>query len=187
MNRTVKKGGWDAVSQPQDAGWPQIDPGELRSALGEFATGVTVVTAGGDTAHGMTANAFTSVSLDPPLVLVCVKNDARLNDCIAETGFFGVSILAQGQGEVARHFADSNRPPGDEQFERFDCHRGEVTGSPLVGASLAWFECCVAAVIPGGDHAIYLGRVLDFSATSAEKPLAFFEGMFTTLADAESK
>ncbi|MEO7269827.1 MAG: flavin reductase family protein [Knoellia sp.] len=169
------------MSARADQVWPHVDPDEFREALGQFATGVTVVTAGGDMAHGMTANAFASVSLDPPMVLVCVKNSARLNECVAHTGCFGVSILAEEQQAAACHFANSSRPEGDEQFDRFDCHEGPLTSAPLVGGALAWLECEVVEIFPGGDHHIYLGRVLTCSTRPSSSPLTFYAGEFTSI------
>jgi len=84
----------------------------MRNVCGLFATGITVITAGGDMPHSMTANAFTSVSLDPPLVLVCVDRDARLHESILAAKSFAVSVLGAGQADLAKHFADRSRPAG---------------------------------------------------------------------------
>ena len=104
----------------------------LRRAFGAFATGVTVVTVGGADPHGMTANSFTAVSLDPPLVLVCVERVAFMHNLLPKAGMFGVSVLAAGQAAVARHFADRSRPLGPEQFDVIDWRPGQLTGSPLI-------------------------------------------------------
>lgn len=88
----------------------------LRSVLGRFATGVTVLAAGRETPCGMTANAFTSVSLDPPLILVCVNRNAALYNAVLAAGRFGVSVLSAGQEDLARYFADHSRPRGSEEF-----------------------------------------------------------------------
>ena len=153
----------------------------FRQVMGRFATGVTVLSGGGPHAHGMTANAFTSVSLDPPLVLACVTRTARLNTCIEDTGSFGVSILADDQEPVARYFARSGRPVGMAQFDLFGWHRGPRSGTPLLAGALAWLECEVVDTIPGGDHHVYLGRVLSCDCGPGTKPLAFFSGGYAAL------
>src|SRR6266511_1971378 len=89
----------------------------LREVMSQFATGITVLTAAGDCGHGMTANAFTSVSLDPPLVLCCVARPARFHESVLCAGSFGVSFLAADQESVARYFADKRRPHGPTQFD----------------------------------------------------------------------
>ncbi|MBM2620112.1 flavin reductase family protein [Actinoplanes sp. LDG1-06] len=132
----------------------------LRKAYGAFATGVTVVTVGGAAPHGMTANSFTSVSLDPPLVLVCVDRTAQMHGRIDTEPVFGVSVLAAEHDKLARHFADPDRPEGAPQFDGVDWEPGPRTGVPLISRALAWFECEVARRYDGGDHTIVLGRLL---------------------------
>ena len=120
-----------------------VDPRQFRDAMGHFATGVTVVTVGGDTPHGMTANSFTSVSLDPPLVLVCVGRDAVMHRALTENGHFAVSVLGAHQEPVARHFADRRRPLGQAQFDSTDWRPGPNTGAPLIAG--ARFELPLSA------------------------------------------
>lgn len=115
----------------------------LREAMAQFATGVTIVTVGGQRCHGMTANAFTSVSLDPPLVLVCVAKAARLHAAILADGCFAVSVLGGDQAHVARYFADRGRPAGMAQFDAVQWRPGACTGAPLLSGALAWLECDV--------------------------------------------
>ncbi|HYN95930.1 MAG TPA: flavin reductase family protein [Pilimelia sp.] len=148
----------------------------LREVMGQFATGVTVLTTGGERAHGMTANSFTSVSLDPPMVLCCVSLAARMYESIASSRTFAVSILAADQRPVARHFADWRRPRGLAQFDGVDWQPGPRTGAPLLTGALAWVECRVAEVYPGGDHAIFLGEVLGSSRSAGPDALTFFGG-----------
>jgi flavin reductase (DIM6/NTAB) family NADH-FMN oxidoreductase RutF len=148
----------------------------LREVMGQFATGVTVLTTGGERAHGMTANSFTSVSLDPPMVLCCVSLAARMHQAVVASGSFGVSILSADQRPVARHFADWRRPRGLAQFDAVDWFAGPSTGVPLLSGALAWLECSVAEVYPGGDHAIFLGEVLASSRNAGPQALAFFGG-----------
>ena len=95
---------------------PPADKGRLRSIFGQFATGVTVVAAGGETPCGMTANSFTSVSLDPPVILICLTRDSELCKAVLREGRFAVSVLAADQEDVARYFANHSRPRGAEEF-----------------------------------------------------------------------
>ncbi|MFI1437153.1 flavin reductase family protein [Streptomyces lydicus] len=120
---------------------------ELRGVLGSFATGITVLTAGGKLPKGMTANSFTSVSLDPPLVLVCVLRSAALHDLVLEEKAFAVSVLCAAQEPLARRFADRGRPRGAREFEAGETEPGHHTGAPLVSGALAWLECALEAVI----------------------------------------
>ncbi|MEU8521284.1 flavin reductase family protein [Streptomyces sp. NBC_01216] len=159
------------------------DPARLRRALGAFATGVTVVTVGGASPRGMTANSFTSVSLDPALVLVCVGNDAVMNGILAEADTFAVSVLGAGQEDVARHFADRSRPMGAEQFEAVDWLPGPATGAPLIAGAAAHFECVRWRAYEGGDHTIRIGRVLTLDELPDREPLVFHRGGFRQLAD----
>jgi len=158
------------------------DPGRLRRALGTFATGVTVVTVGGDTPHGMTANSFTSVSLDPPLVLVCVGRGAIMHKILSERGAFGVSVLAADQERVARHFADRWRPLGTAQFDPIDWMPGHRTGAPLVGGALAHFECQLWRTYDGGDHTIFVGELLSLERAVDQDALLFVHGRFRQIA-----
>lgn len=149
----------------------------LRDVLGQFATGVTVVTAHGEKAHGMTANAFTSVSLEPPLVLCCVADTARLHPAILDAQRFGVSVLGADQEDLARYFTNKSRPEGMAQFDQVDWFAGQHTGVPLLAGSLAWVECELAEVYEGGDHTIFLGTVLSAGSVDGE-PLVFAGGSF---------
>ncbi|MGW5052560.1 flavin reductase family protein [Actinokineospora sp. NPDC004072] len=150
--------------------------------MSRFATGVTVITTGGRAVHGMTANSFTSVSLDPPLVSCCVHRDAHMHDAIADAGGFAVSILSAGQEHVARYFADRGRPRGAAQFDRVDWSPGQRTGAPLLTGAAAWLECSLAVAHAGGDHTIFLGEVLGASWTPTPDALLFHAGRFHRLA-----
>jgi flavin reductase (DIM6/NTAB) family NADH-FMN oxidoreductase RutF len=157
------------------------DRGAMREAFGKFATGITVLTAGGDHPHGMTANAFSSVSLDPPLVLVCVDRNALMHDAITATETYAVSVLHGEQEDLARHFADKNRPPGWEQFESVEWLPGDHTGAPLLGGSLAWVECELSTVYDGGDHSIFIGKVLSIAGSGEQDALLYFGGCYHRL------
>jgi flavin reductase (DIM6/NTAB) family NADH-FMN oxidoreductase RutF len=134
-----------------------------------------VLTARGRLAHAMTANAFTSVSLEPPMVLCCVARTARIHEAIIAASAFGVSVLSSGQEGIARYFASRNRPSGMAQFEDIDWFPGRRTGAPLLAGSLAWLECDVAEVYEGGDHSIFLGLVRTAQRGDG-KALLFLDG-----------
>lgn len=164
-------------SLPQDA----PDRSELRGVLGLFATGITVLTAGRDTPRGMTANSFTSVSLEPPLVLVCVLRKSAIHEAVLEEKAFAVSVLSARQEHLARHFADRGRPRGAQEFEAVGSFPGRHTGTPVLSDSLAWLECGLAAVYDGGDHSIFLGSVLELGRGAAGDALLYFGGDFHRL------
>jgi flavin reductase (DIM6/NTAB) family NADH-FMN oxidoreductase RutF len=150
----------------------------LRSVLGRFATGVTVVTAGGGTPCGMTANAFTSVSLDPPLILVCVTRSAAVYKTVLAHGSFGVSMLSARQEHVARYFADHSRPRGADEFSTVGWSPGPGTGAPILHGALAWLDCALVTSHDGGDHEIFIGSVQASGFEPTEEALVFFCGNF---------
>jgi flavin reductase (DIM6/NTAB) family NADH-FMN oxidoreductase RutF len=150
----------------------------LRSVLGKFATGVTVVAAGRDAPCGMTANAFTSVSILPPLVLVCVNRSAAVHQAVLESGSFAVSVLSAHQEQVARYFASHSRPRGPAEFDSVDWSPGPSTGSPVINGALAWLDCDLADSYDGGDHVIFIGSVRDSGTGPAHDALLFFGGDF---------
>lgn len=160
------------------------DQTSLREVMSRFATGVTVLTAGGADGHGMTANAFSSVSLDPPMVLCCVSRAARMHEVISSAGSFAVSILGADQQDVARHFADWRKPRGRAQFDSVSWYRGYRTGTPLITGALAWLECDLGRVYDGGDHSIFLGNVLSASCGSDSDALLFHRGTMSALGSA---
>ena len=150
---------------------------EFRNALGRFASGVTIVTAKGTDGQpfGITVSAFSSVSLDPPLVLVCIDKRASLHDCMCEGVHFAVNILCQEQELISRRFASK-----DEDRFNGTGYRESAQGTPLIDGALAALECRVVHVYPGGDHTIVVGEVE--SATVADgKPLAYFRGGYAQL------
>ena len=151
---------------------------QFRWVMGHFATGVTVVSSRASDGEpvGLTVNAFTSVSLDPPLVLVCLHKNADGHDPILEAGHFGVSFLAEPQGEVALTFSQADP---DDRFPGLQVKDGSL-GSPLVEGALAWMECRVVDVHPGGDHSIVVGRVESCDAKDGD-PLIFFRGNLSGL------
>ncbi|OOC53326.1 MULTISPECIES: flavin reductase family protein [Nocardiopsis] len=151
---------------------------DLRRVMSAFATGVTVITVSGDQPGGMTANAFCSVSLDPPLALCCVSRESRLHEALSADGRFAVSVLNADQEHVARHFADHARPHGWAQFDALEWFPGPHTGAPLLTGALGWLECEVAQEVPAGDHSVFIGGVLD-AVRGADLPaLVFLDGAF---------
>lgn len=165
-----------SAAEPSPAGVP---PAEFRLALGRFATGVTVVTANiGSGPHGMTVNAFTSVSLVPPLVAVCVDRSAALHPALSSLRAFGVSILNSGQQQLSAWFADPARPSGTAQFADVDWYPGPATGVPLLGRAAATLECERDAVHPAGDHSIVLGRVVATVTDHDALPLLYLDGAY---------
>jgi flavin reductase (DIM6/NTAB) family NADH-FMN oxidoreductase RutF len=148
-----------------------VSPAELRATLGRFATGVTVVSTERDgEIHAMTANAFTSVSLDPPLVLVSIDHRAKMHQLLPDTKRFGVSVLGCDQERVAWHFA--GRPLG-APGELF-APDGDV---PLVAGAIAHVGCSLHACHRAGDHTLYLGLVEHLDSRAGE-PLLFHRGEF---------
>ncbi|MEV5346817.1 flavin reductase family protein [Streptomyces achromogenes] len=150
----------------------------LRDAMACFATGVIVLSVGGEDIHGMTANAFTSVSLDPPTVLCCVARDAVMHKALTSQRRFGISVLEAGQEQLARYFADKRRPLGPEQFDGLDWDLGEFSQAPLLHGALAWLECELTTSHDSGDHTLFLGRVADAKTRTGGSGLLFFGSAF---------
>jgi flavin reductase (DIM6/NTAB) family NADH-FMN oxidoreductase RutF len=154
---------------------------DFRRVMGRFATGVTIVTSRlGDESHGMTANAVTSVSLDPPLVLVCVDEAADSHDIIERSGSFAVSILGRDQEHLSRVFA-VKEGPGAHSLDDVP-HHVRVTGAPIIDGSVAYLDCRVVDRHQAGDHTIFIGEVVDASPLADQPPLLFFEGEYRELA-----
>jgi flavin reductase (DIM6/NTAB) family NADH-FMN oxidoreductase RutF len=148
-----------------------------------FATGVTVVstTTPDGRLHAMTANSFTSVSLDPTLVLVCLSRPSRGLDSVLQAGVFSVNVLSEVQAGLSRRFADRRRATG-AGFAGTGFTL-DVHGCPQFDDSLASFACRVHAVHPGGDHAILVGEVDAFAVGDVAEPLVFHGGRYRSLAD----
>jgi flavin reductase (DIM6/NTAB) family NADH-FMN oxidoreductase RutF len=161
------------TSPGADAGLP---PHEFRQTLGRFASGVTVITAtDGNERRGMTASAFVSVSLTPPLILISVDNRAQMHTLLAgaDVTRFGVSVLSSAQRHLSDHFA--GRPGPDEAVPWFS-HEG----LPLIGGSVAQLVCRKHDVIPAGDHTLYLGLV-EYARYTDDDPLVYFRGQYHEL------
>jgi flavin reductase (DIM6/NTAB) family NADH-FMN oxidoreductase RutF len=149
-----------------------VDPAHFRTVMGNFATGVTVVTAAGPNGPvGMTANAVASLSLEPLLLLVAFDKSARTLQVVRETDRFGVNVLAKGQQDLARLFA-SKAP----EAAKFAGVPHEVHGGiPVIEGVLAWVGCRLERLVPGGDHTIGIGAV-ESAEAGAGSPLIWFRG-----------
>lgn len=154
----------------------------FRAAMGRFVTGVTVVSTVVDGAdHAMTANAVTSVSLDPPLVLHCVQLDSRFHDAVVAAGVWGLSLLSADSRGAAHWLATAGRPL-DGQLDPVPHHRGEVTGVALLDGSLATLECRTVASYPGGDHLIVVGEVVSIEVPqTVGDALVYYRGGYQRL------
>jgi flavin reductase len=155
---------------------------DFRSALGAFATGVTVITSRGEEhSYGMTANAFSSLSLDPPLVLVCVISGTTGAATIESNRNFAVNILGAHQEPISRYFASRDRPQGATAFDEIP-HRESATGCPIIDGVAGYLDCRLAAAHEAGDHVIYVGEVLALGYDSDVEPLVFHGGSYCKVA-----
>jgi len=155
-----------------------VDPSRFRDVMGRFATGVSVVTASGpEGAVGMTANAITSLSLDPLLLLVCFDRESRTLPVVRETGAFGVNILATGQEALARVFA--SKAPEAEKFA--GVAHSVHDGIPVLDDAHAWIGCRLRDLVAGGDHMIGIAEVHSAEAGDGA-PLVWYRGAYGSLA-----
>ena len=159
-----------------------VSKDDFRGGMARFATGVTIVTTLDPVGslHGMTANSFTSVSLTPPLALVCVDFRTNTHNLIKALGAFGVNILNQEQQEIGAYFA---RKPQDRHGAPFR-HRMSDMGLPIIEGSMAYFGCRVVDSHVHGDHTIYIGSVDEMYLGEKADPLLFYESRFTQLGQA---
>jgi flavin reductase (DIM6/NTAB) family NADH-FMN oxidoreductase RutF len=158
-----------------------IEATAFRKVLGQFASGVTLVTTTYDeTYFGMTASSFTSVSLDPPLVLFCADKRARSGTMVGPAGFFAVNILAENQREFSDLFA--GKGTDEERSDKLAAigHKA-VTGAPILPGVLGWLDCRVDRAIDAGDHIIYIGLVVASAAREDAKPLLYWHGNYQRL------
>ena len=146
-----------------------MDEAAFKNAMSHFASGVTIVTTEHEgKSFGMTVASFASLSLHPPLVLVCIEKSVKTHDAIAGSGKFGVSILSSTQQEVSSRFASR----AEDKFSGVAVRRGKL-GLPLIAGALTTVECSVENSLPGGDHTIFIGKVVD-AQTSEGAPLVYF-------------
>ena len=155
-----------------------LDPRELRRVLGHFATGVTIITtrSADGTPYGLTANAFTSLSLDPPLCLVCVDRKAESFAHFYDSKVFTVNVLTSAQEDLSNRFAKS----GGDKFTGVATAPGHH-GAPLIAGALAHLECRIIETVEAGDHVIHVGGIEHMDVSEGE-PLLFFQGRYRALA-----
>lgn len=157
-----------------------VDPAQLRQVMRGWATGVTVVTTRSPSGiHGITVNSFTSLSLDPPLCLICIQHDARAHREIPASGGFAVNILAADQAHISDRFA--GRTKVEDLFAGLDLDAAP-SGAPVFRDVLGYLDCVLHAELPGGDHTIYVGRVAHAAACGSGEPLLFYGGRYRELA-----
>ncbi|MET0341503.1 MAG: flavin reductase family protein [Polyangiales bacterium] len=147
-----------------------ISPGTFRAAMGQMASGVTIITMRTDgTDYGFTASSFTSLSLDPMLVLVCVVKNQRCHALIQQAGHYAANILSTSQQSLGARFAD---PRVLDRFAGVTTQRAS-TGAAILPGSLAWVDCRLREVLPGGDHSIFVGEVLEAEVRPCSAALVY--------------
>ena len=156
-----------------------VSPNDFKAAMRRFATGVTIVTTVTDDGHvhGFTANAFASVTADPPMLLICVNRNAQSHPLISQAARFCVNILSLEQQEVAERFARSGV---EDRFGSIAWRKGE-TGSPVLEGSLAFFDCTLAEEHTAGTHTIFIGTVVECGFAEGT-PLGYFDGSYRDFA-----
>ena len=153
-----------------------VGPDEYKDTLRKFATGVTLVTvASGGQFHGMTASSFASLSLDPPLILVCLEKGSRTRAMVVASKSFAINILDATQEGIAKAFSTS----GPKSFQDI-AHRPGRNGSPLLEDAIAWIQCDVRNTVDGGDHDIVIGEVVECSNAEGP-PLLYFDRHYRSL------
>ncbi len=166
------------MRMPTESGDPRVERDGFRRSLAEFATGVAVIaTSAGGERFGLTSNSFTSVSLEPPLVLWSIRRESKSFAAFAGCSHFAVNILADDQIELSQRFARS----GPDKFRDLDCHAGEGD-APLFAGVAASFECVCNQTYDGGDHLILIGEVMRYSRYDRQ-PLLFVKGRYAVSAD----
>ena len=156
-----------------------FDPTELRKVMGFFATGVTIITTRDQAGkpYGLTANAVTSLSLTPPLLLICVDRNAETFPHFFDSKIFVLNILAEHQEALSRRFATT----GGDKFAGVACHLGRL-GTPILEDTLGHIECRIIETLEGGDHVIHVGAV-EHAESREGRPLIFFRGKYRQLVD----
>ena len=164
-----------------------VDVAAFRQAMGSFPTGVTVVTVASDDGgmHGITVNSFSSVSLDPMLVLVCLNEASRSVGLIERAGVFAVNVLSAGQQDISRWFANRYRPADSTMFDGVSFDPG-LTGCPVLVGAAASFDCVLRQSHRAGDHLIVLGEVVALVHRPQLEPLIFHSAGYKSLATASA-
>lgn len=154
-----------------------VDTHLFRSVMSRFATGVTVVTTcKGTERHGITVNAFASVSLEPPLVLICIDRTSQVHDVLLESGIFAVNLLAEDQQHLSSCFAGHS-----EYRHREFCgatFHTAATGAPVLDGTLGYVDCRIVGVYPGGDHSIIVGNVESLGTGTDDNPLLYYRSRY---------
>lgn len=157
-----------------------VSPDDFKGALGSWAAGVTIVTTKqNDLIYGITVSSFSSLSVDPLLIIVCIAKSNKLADMVVDTKKFAVSILAEGQDDISNAFSKSGRDPLPE-FEGIATITAE-TGCPIIEGSIAYLDCELHEALEGGDHIIAVGRVVAASYDPEVKPLMYFRRGYRTV------
>ena len=155
-----------------------VDEAQFKLAMSHFASGVTVVSTEHEgTLYGMTVASFASLSLNPPLVLICIEKSVKSHDAIASAGKFGVSMLAREQSEISNRFASKKI---EDRFAGVAWSRGDL-GLPLIDGAICAIECTVQNQLAGGDHTIFVGEVSSVRTHEAQ-PLVYFRSGYRELA-----
>ena len=166
-------------SEPAQAG---LDPDVLRQVMRRWSTGVTIVTAQHQgVRHGMTVSSFTSVSLQPPLVLVMLEQSTRTHALVSATGFFGVSVLSSEQKAISECFA-GQECEDEDRFTGLETH-SLVSGAPLINGSLAYLDCRVLAQFISGSNTLFIAEVLAAQPGEKSPPLIYFDRKYRQLQD----
>ena|SRR5690348_6574995 len=160
-----------------------LDSKTFRAVMSRFATGVTVVTTcDGPRRLGITVNAFCSVSLDPPLVLVCIERSSYIHQILSKSGVFAVNLLRDDQQDLSACFAGNS----DERHDEF-CHavsHAEATGAPVLDDALGFVDCRIVNIFPGGDHDIFIGHV-EALGDADGAPLLYYRSQYHQLPEAD--
>lgn len=154
-----------------------VNSDSFKQALGRFASGVTIVTAAdGDRLSGLTVSAFSSVSLDPPLVLICINKQSSAVDTLRSGQVFAVNFLSDEQVALSNHFASRTT----DKFSDSTYHLGSL-GAPILEGCLAHLECSLVQEIDAGDHYVYIGQVESSDLDDTKRPLLYYHGRYETL------
>ena len=159
---------------------PDVSADDFKGALGSWAAGVTVVTTRHERlVYGLTVSSFSSLSLEPRLIMVCFANSNKIVDMVRESKTFAVSILSDDQAQIANWFSRSGREPVEafSEFTTIEWH----TGSPIISGAVAHLDCELDSLVPGGDHTIAIGRVVGASYDSSLMPLLYYRRGFRNL------
>lgn len=157
-----------------------LQKSEYRKTLGSFATGVTIITTQCEGQHyGFTANSFTSVSLDPPLVLFCIKKDATFVEALKISKVFAINILSAAQENISNKFANSALM-NEQRFEDVRTELSELK-CPIIDGAIAYLQCEQVERTNAGDHFIILGKVVSFKKMNDDEPLLYYAGGYRAL------